>query len=321
MPSQCIKPYRVRVARFTRLDECGRVVYGENSRVVTDGLISVATTVNTSETEAINTPNADGQPCLFVEGQTRFLNRALTITFCNVDPDLYTLITGREPIIDPFTGDTIGWNEDTDEDPYSRGFAMETWSRTQGPRCAPGGAVTSGYMIYPFLSGGYVGEYTLENGAVSFPVTAITTQPGALWGSGPYNVQFDADGNPAPLSPPVNDTSHSRLIVTNVAPPEPMCGAQALNEPEMTMESAILDLTATLDFEGTAPTPEDPGFVTVDWGDGTDLEVVDVAAADPVTGEWTISDVEHIYDTEDTYTITATYYTVVRTAEVVAGTS
>lgn len=321
MPAQCLKPYRVRVVRVTRLDECGRVLYGPSARVTSTGVVSIATTVNTSDTEAITQTNADGAPCLNVPAETRFLNRALTLTFCDVDPDLYSLITGRDPIVDPFTGDTIGFNEDTDEDPNARGFALEAWVRTSGPRCAPGGGVTSGYMLYPFLTGAYVGEYTLENAAITFPLTGALTTPGAQWGSGPYNVQWDAEGNPAPLSVPVNETTHSRYLVTQVAPPEGACGAQALNEPEMTMAVSSLDMTATLDFGGTATTPEDPGFITVDWGDGSGLETVDVATADPGTGVWTVEDVEHVYVDDDTYTITSTYYTVVRTADVAIGSS
>jgi hypothetical protein len=55
---------RGRKMRVTRLDGCGRPMYGDCASVVSEGFISVALTANTNEGEAINVTNAAGKTCV-----------------------------------------------------------------------------------------------------------------------------------------------------------------------------------------------------------------------------------------------------------------
>jgi len=59
--SRCFSPVRGRAMRVTRLDGCGRPVYGDGSVGVSDGFVSVAFTANTDEGEEINVTNAAGK--------------------------------------------------------------------------------------------------------------------------------------------------------------------------------------------------------------------------------------------------------------------
>lgn len=316
MPSKCFPVVRGSVLRVTRLDNCGRPVYGDCSRVVTDGVVSVALTANFTEADAINVVNFAGNSCVNVPAKSTFLNYTVNVTFCRVDPELFAMMTCQEAIYDPFTGDAIGYRTEDDVDPFDCGFALELWSVIPGQACSEQGEVAAGYLLLPFVRGGVFGDKTFENAAVNFTLTNAQTVSGSGWGSGPYNVMFDAAGNPAPLQPTVSASEHERVFYTEIAPPEAMCGCQPLLEPEMTFTSTVTGDTVELDFTGTASTPEDPGFIVIDWGDGSEPEVVQVMTADPQTGEWTQGPVSHAYADPDTYTVKATYYSATQTEQI-----
>ena len=58
MPTKCLSLVKGRRIRLTRLDGCGRPVYGDCSTAVSKGFISVAFTANTTESDEINVTNA-----------------------------------------------------------------------------------------------------------------------------------------------------------------------------------------------------------------------------------------------------------------------
>mgnify|MGYP003591213330 CR=1 FL=1 len=63
MPRTTRRPslVRERVARITRLDSCGRFVYGEYNQAITDGIITVTFISNTNTTDEISVVKMDGQ--------------------------------------------------------------------------------------------------------------------------------------------------------------------------------------------------------------------------------------------------------------------
>lgn len=316
MASRCFPMVRGRRLRVTRLDGCGRPEYGECAYAVTKGFISLASTANIDEGEDITVENANGERCVFVPACPSLNGFSITISFCQVEPELYAMLSGQEVITDPFTGDAIGFDTDTAVSACESGVALELWSTIPGQQCSEQGEGTFGYTLFPFVQGGVFGDVTVENGHVNFQLTNAATRDGSGWGIGPYNVQFDSNGNPAPLSVPVSPTLHRRVFLTEIAPPEPFCGCQSLTAPEMEMSVTNNDPEVEVEFTGTAPTPSSPGFIAVDWGDGSALQIVPVTTADPMTGDFTEAPVPHTYDTPGDYEITATYYTVTRTADV-----
>lgn len=292
MVTKCISLVQGRVARFTRLDACGRPVYGENGQVVTEGFVSIAYTANVDEGEEINLPNAAGKRCVYVPAKPSFLGYTVEITFCQVDPDLFAMATGQRVLTD-YNGDVIGFTMNTAVDTADSAFALEVWSGapTSGG-CSDDAEGNFGYTVMPFVQGGIVGDYTIENDAVTFTISQAATKDGNAWGVGPYNVVLGAGGVPSPLFDPLEPTEPWALLITGLTPPEPECGARPLLELD---GAALTSVTATptllsVEFEPT-PSGADPWWI--DFGDGTWDYQADGTA------------ITHVYEAAGTYTYVA----------------
>lgn len=248
MTARCFPLVGGRVMRVTRLDGCGRPLYGDCAQVVSDGFVSIAATANIDTGDEINVKNAAGKSCVQKTPCPTLTGYGLDITFCRVDPDLFALLTGQDVVLDPATGDAIGFDVDVDVSLCDTGFALEVWSDVPGVACSddPTAAGTFGYLVYPFVQGGVFGDHTVENDALSFVISGATTKSGGAWGAGPYKVMKNAAGTPAVLTPALTGTKHLRAILTEVAPPEPSCGCIPLDDP-----AAPPPTTATAGTPGT----------------------------------------------------------------------
>jgi hypothetical protein len=207
-----------------------------------------------------------------------------------VDPALFSLLTGQETIRDPETNDAIGFVMEEGVDLTANAFALELWMGTQTsatPHANSQGFY--GYVLTPFLVGGVVGDFTIENGAITFSVTGLNTKKGSQWGAGPYNVQLGATGQPARLSRPVSGTEHFRTQIVEVAPPEDFVGARPVLDPTDAAVTSI-DATETGLSVAFAPVPAGTEPMWYDFGDGT----WDYDADGSIT---------HVYDTAGTYTV------------------
>lgn len=293
MVSQGRKAMRGRLVRATKVDACGRVVYGDASQAVSKGVITVAWTSNSTERAAIEQENFNGDRGIYEPAQPRFVGFSLVLTFLEVDPELFSLITGQRVYLDG-DGNAIGFAINTDVDLGDRGFAIEVW--TGAPRdnaaCAdPNAQGSFGYFLAPFLKGGILGDYSIENGAINFTITGASTQDGNAWGVGPYNVMLDGTGALSPLLEPLLANDHKLMIWVPVAPPEPFYGTRPVLDPSSTA------LTAVVAAEGGSPTEADftftgaaSEFVWIDFGDGEWDYVLASAGA------------SHVYAQNGTYT-------------------
>lgn len=287
---------RGRRLRVTRLDGCGRVVYGDASQAVSKGFVSVGWTANTIQTDEVNQPNASGDRCIYEAPETKLTGFTLNMVFCEVDPELFSLVTGQRVYLDE-NGDAIGFAVNTDVDLSGQGFALEVWAGAPaGDACLdPNAQGEFGYFLAPYLKGGILSDYTIENGAVNFTITGAVTRDANQWGSGPYNVMMNA-GVPSPLLEPLQANDHKLLIWVTVAPPEPFYGTRPVLDLDAT---AITGVTAAVGggpseaaFTFTGATAGTP--VWVDFGDG-EWDYV----ADGTTGA------THTYATNGTYTVKA----------------
>jgi hypothetical protein len=310
--SRCFSPVRGRAMRVTRLDGCGRPVYGEESVGVSDGFVSVSFTANSDEGEEINVTNAAGKTCVREVPCPTFLGYGVEIEFCNVDPALFAILTGQEAELDE-EGYAVGFRVNSDVSACNSGFALELWTGVPGVACTDdtsADAVPGGYLLLPYLQGGIFGDFTIENDAISFTVTGAQTKTGSGWGTGPYDV-IRSGGNPAPLDSPIASGDHLLVRYTDVAPPPAFCGTAPLLDPD---DAVLTSVTATPGAGNTAtfsPTPAgtDPWYV--DFGDGT-------WEYEPAG-----TDITHTYPGPGTYTVTAyrgssTVTTTVTAAAVVA---
>lgn len=292
--SKCLKPLRGRRLRVTRLDGCGRPVYGDASSVVSSGFITVAYTANSTETEAIDQQNAAGDRCIYEPAKVSLVGYSAEITFCEVDFELFSLLTGAELRLG-LDDEVIGFAVDTSIDLSDRGFALELWTGTSGSdACAdPGSTGSFGYVLNPFFQGGIVGDYTVENGAVTFTITGANSRDGSPWGVGPYkDVQLSELSVPGPLLQPVSPTQPMVVQLVDLAPPVAACGARPLLDPASTALTSIAGVVDGLEVDFTT-TPAATSPVYWDFGDGT----WDYVAAPGAT--------THTYDAAGTYTVRA----------------
>jgi len=272
------------VMRATRLDTAGKWIPGPTGAACSKGFVSIGMTANIEEGEEFKVKNAAGELCISEKGCPSINYLDLEIEFCNVDPYLFAMLTGQSVILDPLTGDAIGFTVSTSADACAQGFALEAWTGAPGAACGSAGAVTLGYILLPFVQGGVFGDFTIENGAISFTVTGAVTKDGAAWGAGPYGVE---DG--APLSTPVGTTDHLRVMTTTTPPPVGYCGPLPVLDPSAPDIASVTATKTLLEYDFDAvPTGTDPWWV--DFGDG----------------EWDYSEdgsvITHAYTQAGTYT-------------------
>lgn len=234
MSSRTFPVVNTLMLRATKVDNCGRPIYGDGSRIVTDGYISIAATMNIDDGNRIAVVNGSGVECVVKEAEPKIQSIGLVITFCKVDPDFYSMLTGQPKVVDPASGDTVGFQVRSGIRPGSTSVALETWSEVPGTVCDEGVTDQWGYLLYPFVQGGVIGDYTLENGAVTFQVSNMVTKDGSAWGEGPYNVVTDALGDPAPLQEAIQNDGHMHVQLTTIAPPAATDGAIPLDDPDAT---------------------------------------------------------------------------------------
>lgn len=270
MASRKISLLRGRRIRLTRTDGCGRPVIGEASTAVSKGFISISFTANTSDTEEILVTNASGDRCVFEPANTELTGYALEIEFCEVDPDLFSLVTGQDVVLDE-NGNSTGFDVDTDVDLSAQGFALELWmgaGTSEGDACSTDGSGGNfGYLLLPFLRGGIVGDFTVENGAVTFTITGANTRDGNAWGVGPYSDIQMSGATAGPMLTPVKSTTALRLITTSVAPPEAVAGTRPLLDPALPALTAVAATVTGRSADFTV-TPNATGPVWYDFGDG-----------------------------------------------------
>lgn len=260
-----------RVMRVTRLDGCGRPQYGDGNSVTSEGFVSVAISANTNDVDAISVPNANGKTVLYQSGRSNPSGFGLAFTFARVDPDLINILTGQD-IVHNSDGTSIGFSVDTAIDVSAAGFALEIWSGAPtGAGCDPNSTGQYGYTLIPFAAGGTLGDFTIENDAVSFSIANATSRDGNTWTKGPYNVMLNGvTGSkvPGPLVEPITTTTALSMILVEVAPPTPLVGARPLLR---LTDTAVTSITATVSGKVASLSVSPTATVGVWWdfGDGT----------------------------------------------------
>jgi hypothetical protein len=293
----CPSFLRGNVMRVTRLDGCGRPIYGDCNQVVSDGFVTATLSAEVEEGEEVTVTKANGRTCISDKACDQLRWYTTEIEFCQVDPDLIQIMNPTwEKILD-WQGDTIGYDAKGNLS-CDTGFGLEIWMDTYGATDACSGETSQGaygYLLLPWVVGGAPGDLEIGNDAISFTFNG-RTKLGSRWGRGPYPVMLGSNGAPGPLLTPVSSQTQYRLFVTTIRPPEPECGCQPVDRP--TPEPATLTLTGVA---GESPRrtvrmrADNHGFgpVMIDWGDGTPAQEASDGAF-----------VTHTYATDGDYTIT-----------------
>jgi len=271
---------RGRTMRVTKTDGCCGPQYGDDNSIVTDGFVSVALSANITEAEEITVSNANGKTCVRDAGSPTFDGYNVELTFCEVQPCLFSMITGQ-PLVTDGGGNIIGFKMNSKITLDASGFALEVWMGVPGVACE-GDSGASGYLLLPCLQGGVIGDFTIENAAVTFTITGAATQDGNAWKSGPYpDHQL-----PVPLDP----DDHLYVVFNTEPLPELTDGCVPLIPEGLAL--VVTDPTATLSIP-RGSTDCWAGTVNVDWGDGVTEDVAPPTA-----------DASHEYTANGNYTVT-----------------
>lgn len=229
MPTTCWSPIRGRAMRVTKLNACGAWVAGPKTVVVSDGFVSVQMSPQYEDGEQTRRKNANGRLCNTDPGRSALAQIDVEINFCGVDPDMWSIISGQTLVVDR-AGNATGLRIGETVESY---WALEVWTDLMGAGCGEDGAVPYGYLLLPFLFGGRVGDFSVEEAAMDLTLSSSTRRDSG-WGVGPYNVTLEDavdpedPGVPSPLLTAVGALDHLIMDTTYVAPPTAACGATAL---------------------------------------------------------------------------------------------
>jgi PKD domain-containing protein len=276
--TKCFKPVLGRRMRLTRVDGCGRPVFGKHSVAVTDGFVSANLTAEIEEGEEITQKNASGALCasLKTPSQTKWITAELT--FCMVDPGLVSLINPSFAMELDAKGNIVGWREKNKPSARGGGFALEIWTDTVGADvCGEATAAGAwGYILLPFLGQGTMGDLEIGASAINFVFTGNAIA-GSQWGHGPHKVVADTSGAPSPLLAPIANDEIRLIMATTIAPPPvPADGCNAdmeLKAPSGLALTAEQDSTDNLTYTLHA-TGAGTGNALFDFGDGHTESVV-----------------------------------------------
>jgi hypothetical protein len=222
----CAKPLQGSTLRVTRLDVCGNPEFGDCAYGVSDGYVSATITPNTEEGERFLQRTASGRAIVNQRGAPILNWYDVSIQFQEVDPELFTILTGLSPYYDD-QDRVIGFPV-TESEFATANFALELWMGNAEEACT-GADPFYGYNLLPWMTEGALAEdITITNDLITFTVVG-RTRKGTPWGVGPYDVVVLENGDPSPLYTAIPDDTHHLPIWTQLAPPEAECGCQSLS--------------------------------------------------------------------------------------------
>ena len=224
----CAKPLQGSVIRVTRLDECGNPEFGDCAYAVSEGFVSATLTPNVEEGERFLQRTANGNAIVNQRSKPILNWYDVSIVFQEVDPELFTILTGLSPYEDS-EGRTIGFAVTTSEFATAN-FALEAWMGNAEEECLPGDVYPFfGYSLLPWVvEGAIMEDIVITNGLITFTVVS-RTRSGTPWAEGPYDVIRETDTTPGPLPTAIESDTHHLQIWTQLAPPEAECGCQSLS--------------------------------------------------------------------------------------------
>lgn len=257
---------RGRTMRVTKTDGCCGPDFGDDNSITTEGFVQIALTANVTDAEEITVTNANGRVCVRDTGSATFDGYSAEIEFCEVQPCLFSMITGQ-PVVLNGLGDIIGFKMNSQITLDQSGFGLEVWMGVPGVACE-GEAGANGYLLLPCLKGGVIGDFTIANAAITFTVSGASTSDGNGWGTGPYP---DTE-----LDTALDEDDHLYVVFTTEEPPEATDGCVTL----VPINMSVVNNDPDVDLNIPVGNGDcwDSG-VQVDWGDGGSVEAVAPATA------------------------------------------
>lgn len=225
----CFPLAQGRRMRLTVLDNCGNPETTDPcGMAVSEGFIQVSVSSASQTGVSISPVNAGGNLCYYLRAPDIFLGHELSIEFCEVNPALIAMATNSNVVYD-YDGKIVGLQ--TVQGAAQKAYALEVWMGVPGEDCPPAGENpidSLGYVLFPMIVPGIIGDWTIANDAINFTVGGFTRGNGA-WGTGPYDVVAeDAQNTPGPLLAPVPNDVHAHLQWTSIPAPDAFCGCEEI---------------------------------------------------------------------------------------------
>lgn len=229
MATRCFRSIQGLALRVTRLDACCAVVAGACAFVVSESFVTLNLTAEIEEPDEFLVKLANGKLCINETGCASLKRYNVELNVCNADPDLFEIISGVNTVTD-FQGDVVGFQVDQDLGECSK-FALEFWTKVVGDECVDPVTGENQYLYWllPCVSNGRIGDLTIENGPLTWTLTAEAL-PSSEWGVGPFNVvASDSDNTPSPLLAALGSETALHVQFTTIPPPTEACGCQSLS--------------------------------------------------------------------------------------------
>lgn len=227
MATRCFRSIQGLALRVTRLDPCCTPITGTTCDFVTsESFVTLNLTAEIEEPDEFIVKLANGKLCINETGCASLKRYNVELEICNADPDLFEIVSGVNTVTD-FNGDVVGFQVDEDLGECNK-FALEFWTKVIGDECVDPltGEQQFLYWLLPCVSNGRVGDLTIENGPLTWTLTAEAL-PSAAWGVGPYDVvPINALNTPGPLLVPLGDETALHVQFTTIPPPTEQCGCQ-----------------------------------------------------------------------------------------------
>jgi hypothetical protein len=266
MATKKLRSIKGRRMRLTALDECGAPDYSNPCGViVTSGFISVAWSDEVENGDEYTQKNAWGDFCIAEKDSDRVKWTNVTISFCEVDPEILVMLGGAIPNV---TADGVMTGAFFTREPNPLSYALEIWTKKAGSdACAAGGDPEWGYFAgYNIRNGMLDGDLTIESGPLALNMKGELYGAASAWGVGPY------PDNPLENVTGVPPGALRYIGVTTVQPPDETDGCVAITPAT----------GATMGSPGTwTPTNSAPPATLADLTDGDP-----VVTASPATA-WT----------------------------------
>lgn len=225
----CFPLAQGRRARVTALDNCGNPqTTFPCGQAVTEGFVSIGVSSDSEPGASIKPVNAGGNLCYYLRAPDIFLGHTLAIEFCEVNPALLSMVVNANVVYD-FDGNIVGIQ--TVQGAAQAFYALEVWMGVPGQDCPPAGdnpVDSLGYVLFPLIVPGVLGDWTIANDAINFKVSGFTRGNGA-WGVGPYDVvATNAENVAGPLLEPVPNDVHAHMQYTTIPAPDAFCGCEEI---------------------------------------------------------------------------------------------
>ena len=219
MTQQAYKPFKGRTIRITVMDACCTPpASGTQAAIgVFDSYLTVSLEPNIEEGERAFERKANGDVCLNEKEDDLLQDIAVTVTLCQVLPEVVSAMTGWPVTRDPSSQKAIGF--DFLEGASDGSTAFESWTGVSGIDCGEGAKY--GYNVFPCVNGWMISEAIEWGGADTIAQIVLkgTASSKHVWGNGPYNVQNGVGAVPGPLVDELASGAFGRTMVVDIAPP------------------------------------------------------------------------------------------------------